>query len=75
MTVDGSLKRKGRLSRSRNVLTRDERIAKMMDRDKFADGDSPFGLPKTRVFKAAVGKKKKKETKEEDDDKGKKKKK
>ena len=74
MTVDGSLKRKGRLSRSRNVLKRDERIAKLMERGKFEEGDSPFGLQKTRVMKAVIGKKKKKEkTEEEGDDKKKKK--
>ena len=35
MTIDKSLKRGSRLSRSRNVLKRDERIEKMMSNDKF----------------------------------------
>ena len=69
MTIDGSLKRAGRLSRSRNVLKRDERIAKMLERGTFQpEEDSPFGLPKTRVMKSVVGKKKKKEKKEDEAD-------
>ena len=74
MTIDGSLKRKGRLSRSRNVLKRSERIAKMTERGRFEEGDSPFGLPKTRVLKAVIGKKKKKEKKEGEEEPKKKKK-
>ena len=59
MTLDRSLKGKGRLARARGVLSRDERIAKMREEDRFPDGRSPFGLPKIRVAKASVGKKKK----------------
>lgn len=59
MTIDRSLKRKGRLSRSRNVLKRDERIAQMEVEDKWKDGASPLGIPKTRVIKLTLGKKKK----------------
>ncbi|MFV0445965.1 MAG: small basic protein [Planctomycetaceae bacterium] len=65
MTIDKSLKRRGRLSRSRNVLKRDERIEQMMKEEKWVDGQSPLGLAKTRVIKSVIGKKKKK-TKEED---------
>ena len=69
MSIDGSLKRGSRLSRSRNVMTRDERIAKMLERGTFnGEEDSPFGLPKTRVVKAASGKKKKKKKKDEDEE-------
>jgi small basic protein (TIGR04137 family) len=60
VTIDKSLKSKGRLIRSRNVLKRGERIAKMQEDDRWDDGRSPFGLPKTRVMKSAIGKKKKK---------------
>ena len=68
MSIDGSLKRGSRLSRSRNVLKRDERIAQMQGKGTFSEeDDSPFGLPKTRVLKAASGKKKKKKKKEEDE--------
>ncbi|OYW18543.1 MAG: hypothetical protein B7Z55_10425 [Planctomycetales bacterium 12-60-4] len=60
MTIDKSLKRKGRLARTRNVLQRHERISKMQDDDKWQDGQSPFGLPKLRIVKLVIGKKKKK---------------
>lgn len=65
MTIDKSLKRKGRLSRSRNVLKRDERIEQMKKEDKWVEGQSPLGLAKTRVIKSAIGKKKKKAKEEE----------
>lgn len=74
MSVDKSLKRKGRLSRSRNVLKRDERIAQMKEAERWVDGQSPFGIPKTRVLKVVIGKKKEKK-KEEDPKDAKKKKK
>lgn len=66
MTIDKSLKRKGRLARSRNVLKRDERIEQMKKEDKWVEGQSPLGLAKTRVIKSAIGKKKKKAKDEED---------
>lgn len=59
MTIDRSLKRKGRLNRSRNVLKREERIAQMEVEDKWVEGRSPLGIPKTRVMKITLGKKKK----------------
>lgn len=65
MTIDKSLKTKGRLARSRNVLKREERILTLEDQDRWEDGRSPLGLPKVRVIKAVLGKKKKKKTKEE----------
>ena len=61
MSIDKSLKRKGGMARQRSVLTRAERIAKMMENGKWADGQSPFGLPKTRVQKIVLKKKAKKE--------------
>lgn len=61
MTLDKSLKGKGRLSRARGVLSRDERIAKMKEEERWTDGRSPFGLPKIRVLKTTSKKKKKKE--------------
>ncbi len=67
MTIDSSLKRKGRLSRSRNVLKRDERIARLMYEDRWDEKRSPFGLPKVRVIKSALGKKKKKKSAEEEE--------
>ncbi len=65
MTIDRSLKTKGRLSRSRNVLKRDERIEQMKREEKWVEGQSPLGLAKTRVIKTATGKKKKKAKDEE----------
>jgi small basic protein (TIGR04137 family) len=67
MSIDKSLKRKVGGSRNRCVLTRVERIAKMMEQGRFKDGQSPFGLPKTRVQKIALKKKAKKEAEGEGD--------
>lgn len=70
MTIDRSLKRKGRLARSRNVLTRDERILQMEVEEKWVEGRSPLGIPKTRVVKLTLGKKKKVKAEPEADKKG-----
>jgi small basic protein (TIGR04137 family) len=61
MSIDKSLKRKGGLAKTRCVLTRAERIAKMMENGAFAGDRSPYGLPKTRVQKVVLKKKVKKE--------------
>jgi small basic protein (TIGR04137 family) len=63
MSIDKSLRRKGQLQRSRNVLTRGERIKVLQTDERWKEGRSPFGLPKVRVLKAA--KKPKKAAKEE----------
>ena len=65
MSIDKSLRRKNTLARSRNVLTRAERILKLMDDGKWPDGRAPYGLPKVRVLKVAAPKKVKKEKTEE----------
>ena len=65
MTIDKSLKIKKGVSRSRNVLTRVERIEKLQAMDRWAEDASPFNLPKVRVFKVVL--KKKKKAKEEGD--------
>ena len=70
MSIDKSLRRKNTLARSRNVLTRDERIKILKDEDRWKEGRSPYGLPKVRVLK--IGKKakaKKEEVAEEGADK------
>ena len=64
MSIDKSLRRKNSLQRSRNVLTRGERIKVMTDEDRWAEGRSPFGLPKTKVIKVII--KKTKKAKEEE---------
>ena len=61
MSIDKSLKRKGAMARTRCVMTRAERITKMLEDGKFAGDRSPFGLPKTRVTKIVLKKKAKKE--------------
>lgn len=66
MSIDKSLKRKGGMRSVRCVMKRTERIAKMMEDGKWTDGQSPFGLPKTRVVKVALKKKPKKEAAEGD---------
>lgn len=68
MTIDKSLRRGSRATRSRNVLKRDERIARLEVEDKWTEESSPVGLPKVRVIKSTAGKKKKKKKKEEDED-------
>ena len=59
MSIDKSLRRKNSLQRSRNVLTRGERIKVMTDEDRWEDGRSPFGLPKVKVVKVVIKKVKK----------------
>ena len=66
MTIDKSLKRKGRLARSRNVLSRAERLAQLTGEDRWKEGSPVLGLPKTRVIKISTGKKKKAAKKEDD---------
>lgn len=68
MAIDKSLKRANRLQRSRNVLTREERIEKLKFEEKWAEEQSPFGLPKVRVVRTVIGKKKKKKTEEDGED-------
>ena len=61
MTMDRTLKIHGGLARARSVLTRTERIQRLIDEGKFdPDQNSPFGLPKTRVHHSKVGVKTKK---------------
>ena len=65
MTIDKSLKIKAGASKTRNVLTRAERLTKLIDEDRWKEGDSAYGIPKVRVVKLAL--KKKKKAKVEDD--------
>lgn len=59
MSVDRSLRLKNSLERHRNVLTRAERVATLMDRDKWHEGRSPLGMPKVGHRKPKAGGKKK----------------
>ena len=64
MSIDKSLRRKNQLERSRNVLTRGERIKTLIDEERWQEGRSPFNLPKVKVVKLVV--KKAKKAKEEE---------
>ncbi len=64
MTIDKSLKVKGSGIQNRNVLTRAERIEKLIAAEKFKEGDKVLGLPKVRVVKLSLKKKKKVKTEE-----------
>jgi small basic protein (TIGR04137 family) len=59
MTIDKSLRIRAGASKQRSVLTRAERIAKLKENDRWAEGDKVLGLPKVRVQKLAIKKKKK----------------
>jgi small basic protein (TIGR04137 family) len=59
MTIDKSLKIKAGAIKNRNVLSRAERIAKLLEAERWKEGDSVLGLPKVRVQKLAIKKKKK----------------
>ncbi|KAA5540492.1 small basic protein [Roseiconus nitratireducens] len=65
MTLDRSLKVRAGAIKTRNVLTRAERIAQLQRLDKFNEDDNILGMPKVRVMKVSL-KKKKKVKKEED---------
>jgi len=49
MSIHQSLKLKNTLARQRSVLTRWERIVKLQDEERWAEGDSVMGLPKVRT--------------------------
>jgi small basic protein (TIGR04137 family) len=66
MTIDKTLKVAPGLIRSRSVLTRAERLERLKQSERWSAGDSPFGLPKVRVYKLAMKKKKKKKEEEGD---------
>jgi len=60
MSLDRSLKTQLGLTRSRNVLTRAERLKVLKDEERWEEGKSVFNLPKVRQKKAG-GKKAKAE--------------
>ena len=66
MTIDKSLKVQKGLIKSRSVLTRAERIAKLVETDRWKEGDPVLGLPKVRVQKLSLKKKKKVKKEEEE---------
>ena len=60
MSVHRSLKSAGKLARHRNVLPREERLAKLENEEKWGESQSIFSLPKVRNIKKVAKKKKKK---------------
>jgi small basic protein (TIGR04137 family) len=66
MSLHRSLKTKPTgLNQHRNVLTRAERIEKLVEEDKFStDENSPMGLPKVGSRKVKIASKKKEGTEE-----------
>jgi len=69
MTIDKSLKIKAGSVKSRNVLTRAERLVKLIETDRWQEGDSIYGMPKVRVQKISLKKKKKVKKEDEEEDK------
>jgi len=65
MTIDKSLRTRKGIVRARNVLTRAERIEKLLQQDRWNEEDGPCGLPKVRIYRVVVKKKKKKKGEEE----------
>ncbi|HBJ36924.1 MAG TPA: small basic protein [Planctomycetaceae bacterium] len=74
MTMDRSLKVQAGAIKSRNVLTRAERVSRLIELDRWTDESDVVGMPKVRVLKVSLKKKKKVKKEEADDKKGKKKK-
>jgi len=66
MTLDRSLKVKAGAIKSRNVLTRAERIAQLQKLEKFNEEENILGMPKVRVMKVSLKKKKKVKKAEEE---------
>ncbi len=67
MTMDQSLKVQAGAIKTRNVLTRAERVARLQELDRFDEEASVVGMPKVRVMKVSL--KRKKKVKKADDDK------
>jgi small basic protein (TIGR04137 family) len=60
MSIDRSLRSSTSLVRHRNVLTRSERVAKLMGEEKWPEQASPIGMPKVGHRRVKAGGKKKK---------------
>lgn len=59
MTIDKSLKIKAGSVKMRNVMTRAERLTKLIESERWKEGDPVYGMPKVRVQKISLKKKKK----------------
>ncbi|MGB2967204.1 MAG: small basic protein, partial [Phycisphaerae bacterium] len=56
MSMDKSLKSRGELARHRNVLTRAERVDRLKEEERSAEGHEVFGLPKVAHRKVVTKK-------------------
>ncbi|MBI4230590.1 MAG: small basic protein [Planctomycetes bacterium] len=61
MSIHRSFVGPGGMQKHRNVLSRDERIARMREEERWKEGRSLFGLPKLRSIKPKKKAKAKKE--------------
>ena len=59
MSMHPSLKASEKGKKARSVLKRIERIKTMIDKEKWKEGDSVYGLPKLKTVKIKVMKKEK----------------
>ncbi|MGQ3683567.1 MAG: small basic protein [Candidatus Loosdrechtia sp.] len=66
MSIDKSLKMKGRLVRPRNVLRRIERIKILKEEGRWEPTKSVFGIPKVKVMKLKQRGKAEKKAKEKE---------
>ncbi len=64
MSIHPSLAAGKRTRRHRNVLSREERIAKLEEDGRWDESNSVFGLAKVRSIKPSAGKKKTKKEEE-----------
>jgi small basic protein (TIGR04137 family) len=55
MSIDKSLKKSGGLARSRNVLTRAERLAVLQEEGRWSPEKGVLNLPKTKYRRLAPG--------------------
>ena len=55
MSIDKSLKKGGGLARSRNVLTRAERLALLQEDERWTPEKGVYNLPKTKYRRLAPG--------------------
>lgn len=55
MSMDKSLKKGAGLARSRNVLTRPERLAVLQEDERWKPADGVYNLPKTKYRRLAPG--------------------
>jgi len=65
MSIDKSLKIRAGSVKMRNVLTRAERLEKLIEQERWKEGDPILGIPKVRVQKISLKKKKKVKKEEE----------